>query len=218
MFRNHGITRPSRQRDATDWALRDGRARLQLPADRHPGALGLSPARAARDRSCGGAGRSPRGTTRTSPRCRASRRPSAPGTRATPGTSSSCAAPRTACASTAAEVFRALRAENIGVNVHYIPVHRHPYYQAAGYPAPAAARRRGRLRAAAHPAALPGDDRRRRRRRRPRRRQGARHYAMSRDEGGGPVRARRGTACRERSVGRHRRRPGRRARPRAADA
>ncbi len=28
-----------------------------------------------------------------------------------------------------AEVFRALRAENIGVNVHYIPVHRHPYYR-----------------------------------------------------------------------------------------
>jgi perosamine synthetase len=26
------------------------------------------------------------------------------------------------------EVFRALRAENIGVNVHYIPVHHHPYY------------------------------------------------------------------------------------------
>ncbi len=27
------------------------------------------------------------------------------------------------------EIFRALRAENIGVNVHYIPVHLHPYYQ-----------------------------------------------------------------------------------------
>jgi len=27
------------------------------------------------------------------------------------------------------QVFRALRAENIGVNVHYIPVHRHPYYR-----------------------------------------------------------------------------------------
>jgi perosamine synthetase len=27
-----------------------------------------------------------------------------------------------------AEIFRALRAENIGVSVHYIPVHRHPYY------------------------------------------------------------------------------------------
>jgi perosamine synthetase len=27
------------------------------------------------------------------------------------------------------EVFRALRAENIGVNVHYIPVHHHPYYR-----------------------------------------------------------------------------------------
>jgi perosamine synthetase len=26
------------------------------------------------------------------------------------------------------EIFRALRAENIGVNVHYIPVHKHPYY------------------------------------------------------------------------------------------
>jgi len=28
-----------------------------------------------------------------------------------------------------AEAFRALRAENIGVNVHYIPVHLHPYYR-----------------------------------------------------------------------------------------
>lgn len=27
------------------------------------------------------------------------------------------------------EIFRALRAENIGVNVHYIPVHLHPYYR-----------------------------------------------------------------------------------------
>lgn len=28
-----------------------------------------------------------------------------------------------------AEIFQALRAENIGVNVHYIPVHMHPYYR-----------------------------------------------------------------------------------------
>ena len=28
-----------------------------------------------------------------------------------------------------AQFFRALRAENIGVNVHYIPVHLHPYYR-----------------------------------------------------------------------------------------
>lgn len=27
------------------------------------------------------------------------------------------------------QVFQALRAENIGVNVHYIPVHCHPYYR-----------------------------------------------------------------------------------------
>ena len=32
-----------------------------------------------------------------------------------------------------AEIFRALRAENIGINVHYIPVPWHPYYQRLGY-------------------------------------------------------------------------------------
>lgn len=32
-----------------------------------------------------------------------------------------------------AEIFRALRAENIGVNVHYIPVPWHPYYQRLGF-------------------------------------------------------------------------------------
>ena len=30
---------------------------------------------------------------------------------------------------TRAKIFQALRAENIGVNVHYIPVHLHPYYR-----------------------------------------------------------------------------------------
>ena len=33
-----------------------------------------------------------------------------------------------------ATVFRALRAEGIGVNVHYIPVYWHPYYRDRGYP------------------------------------------------------------------------------------
>jgi perosamine synthetase len=32
-----------------------------------------------------------------------------------------------------AEVFKALRAENIGVNVHYVPVPWHPHYQTLGY-------------------------------------------------------------------------------------
>jgi perosamine synthetase len=31
------------------------------------------------------------------------------------------------------EIFSALRAENIGVNVHYIPVYWHPYYRNLGY-------------------------------------------------------------------------------------
>jgi dTDP-4-amino-4,6-dideoxygalactose transaminase len=31
------------------------------------------------------------------------------------------------------EFFEALRAENIGVNVHYIPVYRHPYYRRSGF-------------------------------------------------------------------------------------
>lgn len=32
------------------------------------------------------------------------------------------------------EIFNALRAENIGVNVHYIPVYWHPFYRSLGYP------------------------------------------------------------------------------------
>jgi dTDP-4-amino-4,6-dideoxygalactose transaminase len=31
------------------------------------------------------------------------------------------------------QIFRALRGENIGVNVHYIPVHLHPYYRDLGH-------------------------------------------------------------------------------------
>ena len=31
------------------------------------------------------------------------------------------------------EIFEALQAENIGVNIHYIPVYYHPYYQQLGY-------------------------------------------------------------------------------------
>ena len=31
------------------------------------------------------------------------------------------------------KVFDKLREARIGVNVHYIPVHKHPYYQANGY-------------------------------------------------------------------------------------
>jgi dTDP-4-amino-4,6-dideoxygalactose transaminase len=31
------------------------------------------------------------------------------------------------------QVFRALQAEGIGVNVHYIPIYWHPYYESLGY-------------------------------------------------------------------------------------
>lgn len=31
------------------------------------------------------------------------------------------------------EIFQALQAENLGVNVHYLPVYHHPYYQGLGY-------------------------------------------------------------------------------------
>ena len=30
-------------------------------------------------------------------------------------------------------IFEALQAENIGVNVHYLPVYLHPYYRELGY-------------------------------------------------------------------------------------
>jgi len=32
------------------------------------------------------------------------------------------------------EIFQALQRENIGVNIHYIPVYLHPYYEQLGYP------------------------------------------------------------------------------------
>ena len=70
-------------------------------------------------------------------------------------------------------VFRALRAENIGVNVHYIPVHQHPFYRER-YPGPQLPGRRGRLRATADAAAPCRHDRRGRGRRRRRARQGSR--------------------------------------------
>ncbi len=37
------------------------------------------------------------------------------------------------------QVFRALRAEGIGVNVHYLPVHLHPYYRSRFGTSPATA-------------------------------------------------------------------------------
>lgn len=46
------------------------------------------------------------------------------------------------------EVFRRLLEENIGVQLHYIPVYLHPYYQRLGYPeglCPAAERMYGRI-------------------------------------------------------------------------
>jgi len=35
--------------------------------------------------------------------------------------------------STRKEIFEALRKNDIGVNVHYIPVHTHPYYENIGF-------------------------------------------------------------------------------------
>ena len=95
---------------------------------------------------------------------RSSCRPSRPGpTR--PGTSCSSSSGSTGCGSTAAAVYHALRAEGIGVNVHYIPVHRHPFYRGA-LPGPVASP----VAEAAYERLLTlplfaGDDRRRSRRR-----------------------------------------------------
>ena len=83
-----------------------------------------------------------------------------------------------------ATVFHALRAENIGVNVHYIPVHTHPYYRDRfpGLSLPVAEAAYERLLDA--PVAR-RHDRRGRRRRRGRARQGRRgirdHMTMKED-------------------------------------
>ncbi|MCK7492057.1 MAG: DegT/DnrJ/EryC1/StrS family aminotransferase [Comamonadaceae bacterium] len=56
----------------------------------------------------------------------------------------------------------ALRADGIGVNVHYIPVHLQPYYRELGFRPGAVPRRpRPTTRAAISPAAVPDADRRR---------------------------------------------------------
>ncbi len=58
------------------------------------------------------------------------------------------------------EIFAALRAENIGVNVHYIPVHLHPYYRRNLNTGPGLCPySRGRLRAYDYAAGFPGHDR-----------------------------------------------------------
>ena len=97
-------------------------------------ALGLEPARAPRR-----LGRAPQRDRRALPRAagrrgaRSSCRPPRPRARCTATTCSrsGCApAPRRGCAA-----FEALRAAGIGVQVHYIPVYRLPYYRdALGYP------------------------------------------------------------------------------------
>ena len=85
-------------------------------------------------------------------------------------------------------VYHALRAEGIGVNVHYIPVHQHPYYRGA-LPGALVPRGGGRLRAAADAAPPRGDDRRGRRRRRRGARQGDRgvHGGESEGRAGAPA-------------------------------
>jgi dTDP-4-amino-4,6-dideoxygalactose transaminase len=56
------------------------------------------------------------------------------------------------------EIFRALRGENIGVNVHYIPVHLHSYYRGQfGYKGAIPGCGRG-IRAIDQPAHVPWDD------------------------------------------------------------
>ncbi len=62
-----------------------------------------------------------------------------------------------------AAIFRALRAEGIGVNVHYLPVHLHPYYQnKLRHETRRLPCGRGCLRANTLPADVPGHDGRRR--------------------------------------------------------
>ena len=110
--------------------VRDGRARLQLPADRHRGGSRQLAARAARARSSSVVAQlAARYLTRLEghphldvPVVDARHRSGlALLLRAAPA--------RHACASTGAASTSALRAEGIGVNVHYIPVHQHPYYR-----------------------------------------------------------------------------------------
>ena len=78
---------------------------------------------------------------------------------ATPGTSFRSCWTSSGSPPIGATILAALRAENIGATVHYVPVYWHPYYQAAATARAVPACGMG-LRAPPHAAALPGDERR----------------------------------------------------------
>lgn len=128
-FRNHGITRDSRQRElAGDWFYEMAELGFNYRLPDIACALGLSQlqrieANLARRRAIAAqydaafAALPQVGTPKTLPAAN-------PAWHLYP-----VQFDLTLLNATRGEIFRALRAENIGVNVHYIPVHLHPYYR-----------------------------------------------------------------------------------------
>ena len=123
----HHDRSPAAQR-AVVVGLRDRRARLQLPAHRHPVRARPQPAgeAAGADRAAAGDRR------RVRPRVRVDPEVSPLALR--PGVSHAyhlyvVRVDTSTLACDRATLFGALRREGIGVNVHYIPVHLHPFYR-----------------------------------------------------------------------------------------
>ena len=130
-FRSHGMVRDRSpvRRDDGPWYMEMQQLGLQLPHDGHPMRAGAKPAH-----------ESFRGSSRVVARSQtrydeASRgRRAGPARRAAralsrPGTSTSFAL----LTRPTATFFEALRDRGIGVQVHYLPVYRHPYYEELGY-------------------------------------------------------------------------------------
>ena len=150
-------------RDRRRLVPRDAGARLQLPHHRLPVCSGPQPAPSAgRLRR---AAQPDRRAVSRAPRRRAADalfRPRRQMEISTPTTSSSSACEEAPAVRLA--VFDALRRAGIGVQVHYIPIYRHPYYRdVAGIPAGRMSRSRGLLRGCHLAAHVPRHERRRRR-------------------------------------------------------
>ena len=130
-FRNHGIdTTPAQRHASGQWHYEMVDARLQLPPARHRLRARVCRNSESWRQTWPAAAKSPRDTPKrfsrdspsvVVPSCasgRESRLASVPDP-ARPAKAERRSRPD----------FPALRAENIGVNVHYIPVHLHPYYR-----------------------------------------------------------------------------------------
>ena len=134
-LRSHGTTHdPARMQGEPDgaWYYEVERARLELSHDRHPGGARAVARSSGSTTMWRGARRSPNATTGSSPTAGSRCRGAIPTVRRR-GIFTSIGWNEEAFGLSRADAFAKLRAAGIGVQVHYIPLHTHPYFRKLGF-------------------------------------------------------------------------------------